>query len=530
MPSTYSPNKGYELQATGENQGTWGILLNNNALAVVDLNLGGRLAVTIDAANVDLTATQAQNVYITLTGTLTGNRDLTFPASNGGFYYILNNTSGAFSVTVKPLGGTGVVVPQGGLSRIFINPTATTAVHLGTPATATGGAVLPISSDGTALGTTALPFSDAFLASGGVINWAAGDVTITHSTNALAFAGASSGYTFDTSIKPSTNDGAALGASGTAWSDVFLADGGVINFNAGALTLTQSGTTLTNSGNEAIGGTLGVTGAATLSSTLGVTGAATLSSTLAVTGAATLSSTLAVTGTSTFTGSVAMNGGGTLGNDSGDTVVIKGTTVNSYMSGLLSTSSKANLQDALDVGSGDTPTFTALNLSTTDSLRMNSVNPFANSVYTQQMLNQLGTTKGNILWYNSGWTVLAPATGTPGYQLTIADSGGTLAWGPPVSDHRLKENVQEIKDAGTIIDGLRPVTFRWNCGDKLEAAGFIAHEAAELLPSSAVSGEGKDAVDDDGNMVIQGLDKTQIIAYLVSETQNIRRRLAALET
>jgi len=37
---------------------------------------------------------------------------------------------------------------------------------------------------------------DLILDSGGVINWNSSDVTITHSSNALAFAGASSGYTF----------------------------------------------------------------------------------------------------------------------------------------------------------------------------------------------------------------------------------------------------------------------------------------------------------------------------------------------
>ena len=51
--------------------------------------------------------------------------------------------------------------------------------------------------DAGALGASGTAFSDLFLASGGVINWNSGDVTITHSTNALAFAGASSGYSFD---------------------------------------------------------------------------------------------------------------------------------------------------------------------------------------------------------------------------------------------------------------------------------------------------------------------------------------------
>jgi hypothetical protein len=43
-------------------------------------------------------------------------------------------------------------------------------------------------------------WSDLFLASGGVINWNNGDVTATHSANLLAFAGASSGYTFDGNV------------------------------------------------------------------------------------------------------------------------------------------------------------------------------------------------------------------------------------------------------------------------------------------------------------------------------------------
>ncbi len=52
-------------------------------------------------------------------------------------------------------------------------------------------------------------------------------------------------------IEPASNDGSALGTSGTAWSDLFLADGGVINFNAGNLTVTHSAGVLTVNGNIA---------------------------------------------------------------------------------------------------------------------------------------------------------------------------------------------------------------------------------------------------------------------------------------
>jgi hypothetical protein len=43
-----------------------------------------------------------------------------------------------------------------------------------------------------------------------------------------------------TSIRPATDDGASLGISGTAFSDLFLASGAVINWNGGNVTLTHS--------------------------------------------------------------------------------------------------------------------------------------------------------------------------------------------------------------------------------------------------------------------------------------------------
>jgi len=52
----------------------------------------------------------------------------------------------------------------------------------------TATALSPATTDGNALGTTALMWSDLFLASGGVINFNNGDVTITHSAGALAVA------------------------------------------------------------------------------------------------------------------------------------------------------------------------------------------------------------------------------------------------------------------------------------------------------------------------------------------------------
>lgn len=139
MPSTYTANKLYEQQATGENDGTWGTVLNA-VLAQIDINMGGRQAKTAAGSNITLTADEAENIFQYITGTLSGNIDYEFPAANGGFWAIYNNTSGAFTITVKPVGGAGVVVPQGAVTWIFINPTLAEAFLIGyqTPTTTRG--------------------------------------------------------------------------------------------------------------------------------------------------------------------------------------------------------------------------------------------------------------------------------------------------------------------------------------------------------------------------------------------------------
>jgi len=65
---------------------------------------------------------------------------------------------------------------------------------------------------------------------------------------ASAAAGTFTVLTANTSIMPDANDGAVLGAAGTAFSDLFLAEGGVINWDSGDMTMTQAGNVLTVAG------------------------------------------------------------------------------------------------------------------------------------------------------------------------------------------------------------------------------------------------------------------------------------------
>ena len=117
MPSTPDSILRLELQATGENATTWGAKTNNNlellgqAIAgAANVNVGGSGNYTLVASN--YTTDEARAATLVLTGTLSGNRDVIVPSSPK-HYTVLNQTSGAFTLTIRQSAGTGVVIPQG---------------------------------------------------------------------------------------------------------------------------------------------------------------------------------------------------------------------------------------------------------------------------------------------------------------------------------------------------------------------------------------------------------------------------------
>ena len=144
-------------------------------------------------------------------------------------------------------GGTTNVVPRW-TAGFTLGDTSPAVTSNGTDLLLASGAFRPSANDGAALGTATVSWSDLFLASGAVINFVNGDVTITHASNTLTFAGATSGYQFGNVVAPSTDDGAPLGSTTLNWSDLFLATGAVINYNNGAETITHATNTLTFAG------------------------------------------------------------------------------------------------------------------------------------------------------------------------------------------------------------------------------------------------------------------------------------------
>lgn len=68
--------------------------------------------------------------------------------------------------------------------------------YTGTQSLFSNGPLAPSTSGGVALGTTTLPFSNLFLASTGIINFGAGDTTVTAASDKLSFESAATGYGF----------------------------------------------------------------------------------------------------------------------------------------------------------------------------------------------------------------------------------------------------------------------------------------------------------------------------------------------
>ncbi len=79
----------------------------------------GVTAVTgLTNTNVTLTSLQYAKKRIVLTGTLTGNVQIIFPTLLSE-WLVINNTTGAFTVTCKTAAGTGAVVETGGYLQLY---------------------------------------------------------------------------------------------------------------------------------------------------------------------------------------------------------------------------------------------------------------------------------------------------------------------------------------------------------------------------------------------------------------------------
>ena len=132
MASTFSTNSKLELITTGEKAGLWGTITNTN-LQILEQLSSGYLS-TAQLASGDLTlaldngaTSNGKNLYIKLTGTLGANRNVTIP--DGSERIIIfedattRGTSALYTITVKTVSGSGVVLPIGSKSLVYSDGT-----------------------------------------------------------------------------------------------------------------------------------------------------------------------------------------------------------------------------------------------------------------------------------------------------------------------------------------------------------------------------------------------------------------------
>ena len=113
MASTYTP-LGIELQATGENAGTWGTKTNTNLQIFEQIvggftqqSIAGGAQTTTLSVSDGSTGAVLSHRMIEFTGTITGNQVVTIPLDVQTFYYLRNSTSGAYTVQFKYVSGSG---------------------------------------------------------------------------------------------------------------------------------------------------------------------------------------------------------------------------------------------------------------------------------------------------------------------------------------------------------------------------------------------------------------------------------------
>ena len=125
MASTFSP-LGIELQATGENAGTWGTKTNTNLQIVEQISGGFTQQAVSDSGDTTLSVTDGgtgatlAHRMIEFTGSLTSGRNVTIPIDVQTFYFLKNSTSGSQDVTFKYVSGSG--------SSVAVSPSTTKIV------------------------------------------------------------------------------------------------------------------------------------------------------------------------------------------------------------------------------------------------------------------------------------------------------------------------------------------------------------------------------------------------------------------
>lgn len=154
MASSFSNLLRYEKMANGEKDDTWGTTLNTQ-LEMIEDAIAGRATITLIASTYTLSTAngatdEARMMLLDMSGAITANIDVVVPTS-AKFYIAKNGTSGAFTVTVKTVAGTGIAVEQGKTLLLYCDGTNVEEVNADPPGQVADAAVCDLAADSTLL-------------------------------------------------------------------------------------------------------------------------------------------------------------------------------------------------------------------------------------------------------------------------------------------------------------------------------------------------------------------------------------------
>lgn len=138
-----------------------------------------------------------------------------------------------------------------------------------------------------------------------------------------------------------------------------------------------------------------------------------------------------------------------------------------------------------------------------------------------------GTGGGGVLLFTVGETGFAAVNGTlvqngaKGCSLGVMSTSTGALSGCVSSDRRMKTKIAPLSYTSKILDGLIPTSYEWRDGGRGRGkkAGFIAQEVEKVFPQAVVSAGGD----------LKGVDPNALIAVLVAEVQQLRKRVLVLE-